>query len=167
MDTLFKSSSDFPSLSLKDLVEARDLFHYHLMNKKNVVATAVGLYRIRKTDPWPSKDHPTPTHHRKPTDERRTLFNSEVRFLGRADQRDHGLCGVMARLDIGNPNGAGAKRRPDGNSSQGAPASADFGGGSNSRCEGQPGTTPTQLFHARAIRRRAAALAASAVVAAR
>jgi hypothetical protein len=41
---LFKSSTNFVSLSLKDLLEARDQFHYHLMNKKNVVATAVGLY---------------------------------------------------------------------------------------------------------------------------
>src|SRR5947209_938501 len=78
MDTLFKSSGNFASLSLKDLVEARDLFHYHLMNKKNVVATALGLYRIRKSDPWPSKHHPPP-HARKPQSDRRTLFNSEVR----------------------------------------------------------------------------------------
>src|SRR5689334_1575426 len=79
MDTLFKNSSQFASLSLKDLLEARDLFHYHLMNKKNVVATAVGLYRIRKSDPWPSKDKPEAAKPRKPKDERRTLFNSEVR----------------------------------------------------------------------------------------
>ena len=79
MDTLLKGSDDFPTLSLKDLVLARNLFHYHLMNKKNVVATALGLYRIRKRDPWPSKDHPAPSNRRKPMDERRTLFNSEVR----------------------------------------------------------------------------------------
>ncbi|UWU21376.1 hypothetical protein N2601_19440 [Rhizobium sp. CB3060] len=78
MDILFKSSSNFASLSLKDLVEARDLFHYHLMNKKNVVATALGLYRIRKSDPWPSK-HEDATRKRSPESERRTLFNSEVR----------------------------------------------------------------------------------------
>jgi hypothetical protein len=79
MDTLFKNSSSFASLSLKDLVEARDLFHYHLMNKKNVVATALGPYRIRKSDPWPSKDKPEGAKPRKPKDIRRTLFNSEVR----------------------------------------------------------------------------------------
>lgn len=79
MDTLFKSSSGFASLSLKDLIEARNLFHYHLMNKKNVVATALGLYRIRKSDPWPSKKSPSGARPRKPKDERRTLFNSEVR----------------------------------------------------------------------------------------
>ena len=78
MDTLFKSSSNFASLSLKDLVEARDLFHYHLMNKKNVVATALGLYRIRKSDPWPSKHHAA-KHARSEKSDRRTLFNSEVR----------------------------------------------------------------------------------------
>jgi hypothetical protein len=79
MDTLFKSSSNFASLSLKDLTEARDLFHYHLMNKRNVVGTALGLYRIRKSDPWPTKTHPDASPRRKPTSERRTLFNSEVR----------------------------------------------------------------------------------------
>jgi hypothetical protein len=79
MDALFKTSSTFASLSLKDLIEARDLFHYHLMNKKNVVATALGLYRIRKSDPWPSHDHPEGAKPRKPKDTRRTLFNSEVR----------------------------------------------------------------------------------------
>jgi hypothetical protein len=78
MDTLFKSSSNFTSLSLKDLIEARDLFHFHLLNKKNVVATAVGLYRIRKHDPWPSHHNP---HPRPPQGKRgrRTLSNSEVR----------------------------------------------------------------------------------------
>lgn len=53
-------SSDFASLSLRDLLEARDLYHLHLMNKKNVVATAVGYYRIRKQEPWPnSRDRST------------------------------------------------------------------------------------------------------------
>src|SRR5262245_10708576 len=79
MDTLFKSSSNFASLSLKDLAEARNLFHYHLMNKKNVVATALGLYRVRKSDPWPTKDDPDAATPRTRTGERRTLFNSEVR----------------------------------------------------------------------------------------
>ncbi|HEX5000510.1 MAG TPA: hypothetical protein VFY29_19965 [Terriglobia bacterium] len=73
MDTLFKNSSRFSSLSLKDLLEARDLFHYHLLNKKNVVATAIGLYRMRRKDPPDERPKPTP---RAP---RRTLFNSEIR----------------------------------------------------------------------------------------
>jgi hypothetical protein len=79
MDTLFRSSSNFTSLSLKDIIQARDLFHYHLMNKKNVVATALGLYRIRKSDPWPTKENPNAHSPRKAKAERRTLFNSEVR----------------------------------------------------------------------------------------
>ena len=78
METLFKASSNFASLSLRDLIEAREVFHYHLLSKRNVVATALGPYRIRKDDPWPDKDHPkghpTPPHRGK-----RTLFNSEVR----------------------------------------------------------------------------------------
>jgi hypothetical protein len=79
MDTLFKSSSNFASLSLKDLMEARDLFHYHLMNKKNVVATALGLHRFRKGDPWPSEHHRTVARRSAQHGMRRTLFNSEVR----------------------------------------------------------------------------------------
>jgi hypothetical protein len=78
MDMLFKTSSTFVSLSLKDLLEARDQFHYHLMNKKNVIATAVGLYRIRKTDPRPN-DRGTSTAEVHNPESRRTLFNSEIR----------------------------------------------------------------------------------------
>jgi hypothetical protein len=68
--------TDFNLLSLRDLLAARDQFHLHLMNKANVVATAVGLYRIRKDDPWPDKDNPRPARRDHP---RRTLDNSEVR----------------------------------------------------------------------------------------
>lgn len=48
-----KSADDgtnFHHLSVKDLAEARDLFHVHLMNKRNVIATAIGRYRIRTSD---------------------------------------------------------------------------------------------------------------------
>jgi hypothetical protein len=79
MDTLFKTSSTYSSLSLKDVIAARDHFHYHLMNKKNVVATAVGLYRIRKKDRWPGKEHPIQPNRSHGNRPRRTLFNSEVR----------------------------------------------------------------------------------------
>ncbi|MDB5905599.1 MAG: hypothetical protein JWM26_4477, partial [Betaproteobacteria bacterium] len=44
---------DFSTLSLKDLIEARDLYHFHLMSKANVVGTAVGLYLIRDKENWP------------------------------------------------------------------------------------------------------------------
>ena len=79
MDILFKDSSNFSSLSIKDLLQARDLFHYHLMNKKNVVATAIGLYRIRKDDAWPSAEQPTGQERTSRKHSRRTLFNSQIR----------------------------------------------------------------------------------------
>lgn len=66
-------SGSFNSLSIKDLIEARDMFHIHLLKKKNVVATAIGRYLIRKTDIdkngkyAPQKDKP-----------KRTLENSIV-----------------------------------------------------------------------------------------
>jgi len=78
MDVLFNNSSSYASLAIRDLVDARNQFHYHLMSKKNVVGTALGLYRVRKADRWPSQHHP-PTQARSPKSDRRTLFNSEVR----------------------------------------------------------------------------------------
>src|SRR5262249_50409460 len=47
--------------------------------KKNVVATAIGLYRIRSDDPWPDKEHPQTLKPRQPRSSARTLSNSEVR----------------------------------------------------------------------------------------
>lgn len=44
------SLRDFNSLSIRDLVEARDMFHVHLTNKRNVIATAIGRYLIRLID---------------------------------------------------------------------------------------------------------------------
>jgi len=42
--------NSYNNLSLRDLVEARDMFHAHLINKRNVVATAVGRYLVRMID---------------------------------------------------------------------------------------------------------------------
>src|SRR6476659_337009 len=42
--------TNYSHLSLRDLVEARDMFHAHLINKRNVVATAIGRYLVRKKD---------------------------------------------------------------------------------------------------------------------
>ena len=69
---------DFSSLSLRDLLNARDLYHLHLMNKKNVIATAIGYYRIRKNEPWPTKTNRSPDI-KKFKSKVRTLQNSEVR----------------------------------------------------------------------------------------
>jgi len=40
----------YASLSITDLLDAREAFHVHLMQMENVFATAIGLYRIRKDD---------------------------------------------------------------------------------------------------------------------
>jgi len=63
----FPPKRDFSSLSLKDLLEARDAYHVHLAHLDNVIATAVGRYRIRDEDPdakeakgpkeWRSRKH--------------------------------------------------------------------------------------------------------------
>lgn len=77
MASYLSAEKEFNQLSLKDLLDARDQYHVHLMHKKNVVATALGRYRIRRSDPWSTKSDPFPTitHHRGA----RTLENSEVR----------------------------------------------------------------------------------------
>ncbi|SDH27451.1 hypothetical protein SAMN04515691_2425 [Leifsonia sp. 98AMF] len=83
MDVLGTDRS-FASLSTADLLEARDQYHWHLLNKKNVVGTAVGLYLIRKSDPWPAGEHTDSgsaprTAARTATRGERTFDNSEVR----------------------------------------------------------------------------------------
>ncbi len=65
----------FSHLSLRDLVVARDQYHVFLMEHPNVVATAVGPYRIRQRDSWPSKSGKGKVHGTYA----RTLENSEVR----------------------------------------------------------------------------------------
>ena len=69
---------EFSSLSLKDLIEARDLYHFHLMSKANVVGTAVGLYLIRDEENWPQAPGEGFRPRHKPTSWR-TFANSHVR----------------------------------------------------------------------------------------
>jgi hypothetical protein len=73
----YRGSKAFPSLSVKDLLEAREAYHVHLTRLPNVVATAIGRYRRSKRDPakdslspkeWSTKDDQPP----------KTLSNSEV-----------------------------------------------------------------------------------------
>lgn len=76
----FSSNPQFNTLSLPDLLRARDQFHAHLMHKANVVGTALGRYLIRTKDDYPSKSDvdrtPSRVRRKKPP---RTLENSEVR----------------------------------------------------------------------------------------
>lgn len=66
--------NEFSMLNLADLLLARERNHVELIRKKHVVGTAVGLYLIRKREPWKPID-PTKRGKRGP----RTLGNSEVR----------------------------------------------------------------------------------------
>jgi len=69
---------DYSTLSLSDLVQARDLYHFHLMSKANVVGTAVGLYLIRHDEQWPRAKGEEAAGSHKLTYPR-TFGNSEVR----------------------------------------------------------------------------------------
>lgn len=68
-------SANFHSLSVKDLLYARDLYHFHLLNKSNVIGTAIGLYLIRTEEDWPTRSKPAAD---RPKGERR-FDNSQVR----------------------------------------------------------------------------------------
>ena len=74
---------DFNMLSMQDLLYARDLYHLHLVHKKNVIATAVGRYLIRRHDHWPKprKNGGNGTNKNGAAEHRgrRGLDNSEVR----------------------------------------------------------------------------------------
>ena len=72
----YRPANSFDQLSLRDLLDARDQYHVHLMQHPNVVATAVGRYRIRKRDSWPTSTGPGKVHGKYPRD----LSNSEVRY---------------------------------------------------------------------------------------
>jgi len=82
MADILSTERNYRSLSIKDLLQARDLYHYHLLNKPNVVGTAVGLYLIRKDEPEPAEQvrrrGRKPKRRPGPKGER-TLGNSEVR----------------------------------------------------------------------------------------
>ncbi len=74
-ETLF--ARDFHSLSVRDLLDARDQFHVHLAHKQNVFSTAIGRYLIREKD----KDKEAGQAHveRSPKSEARTLAKSSVK----------------------------------------------------------------------------------------
>ncbi|MCW1406676.1 hypothetical protein OLZ32_03635 [Rhizobium sp. 1AS11] len=66
----------YDQLSLRDLLDARDQYHIHLMRHANVVATAIGLYRIRTKDSWPTERGEGKVHGTYA----RTLANSQIRY---------------------------------------------------------------------------------------
>ncbi|WP_375414238.1 hypothetical protein [uncultured Bradyrhizobium sp.] len=79
MDSVLDAEPNFASLSIKDLLEARDLYHFHLLNKANVVGTAIGLYLIRHDEDWPRAKGEGGKPLKKKITTERTLGNSEVR----------------------------------------------------------------------------------------
>ena len=76
----FPPPRDFSSLSIRDLLDARDAYHVHLSSLENVSATAIGRFLIHKED-WYLDNPPT---KRRPKEvpritDARTLANSAVR----------------------------------------------------------------------------------------
>lgn len=78
--SVFPPRRDYASLSIKDLLDAREAYHVYLSQLDNVIATAVGRYCIHEED-WYAKnppDRPRPSDVKRIT-EPRTLANSIIR----------------------------------------------------------------------------------------
>lgn len=76
----FPPPRDYSSLSMRDLLEAREAYQIYLSQLENVVATAIGRYRILKED-WNAEhasDVKPPDGYKRPSGPR-TLGNSIVR----------------------------------------------------------------------------------------
>ena len=76
----FPPRRDYSSVSIRDLLDAREATHVFFSTLPNVVATAIGRYLIRQND-WYARNPPSrprPRNVRKPTNPR-TLDNSIVR----------------------------------------------------------------------------------------
>jgi hypothetical protein len=76
----FPPRRDYASLSVHDLLDAREAYHVYLSGLRNVVATAVGRYRIRRDDWYATHapDEPRPANLKK-SGGPRTLANSILR----------------------------------------------------------------------------------------
>jgi len=76
MNSLSPSNRDFFSLSVRDLLEAREAYHVHLSRMERVIGTAIGRFLIRRKD----KDFKNPNGHEKRyKSTKRTLDNSDIR----------------------------------------------------------------------------------------
>ena len=84
---------EFNSLSLDDLIRTQDLYHVHLMHKQNVVATAIGRYLIRDSDPWPNRQEAGRRNERTRTIPRRQVASPGLCSIPR--------CGVLVALRPG------------------------------------------------------------------
>ena len=70
------ANRDFSSLSIKDLLDAREAYHIHLAQRDNVIATAIGRFYIRRKDPDAKTTGRVRKQDRSPA---RTLQNAIVR----------------------------------------------------------------------------------------
>lgn len=77
---VFPPRRGYASLSMKDLLDARDAYHVYLSSLENVTATAIGRYLIHEED-WYADHRPgsnKPAGYKKPASPR-TLANSVIR----------------------------------------------------------------------------------------
>lgn len=76
MNYLDPSNRDFSSLSIKDLLEAREAYHVHLSRMERVIGTAIGRFLIRRSDKDFRNPYSAESAAKSPA---RTLGNADVR----------------------------------------------------------------------------------------
>jgi len=76
----FPPRRDYTSLSVKDLLDAREAYHVYLSSLKNVCATAIGRYFIHEKDWYANNapNHPRPKNYPR-TREAKTFANTVIR----------------------------------------------------------------------------------------
>jgi hypothetical protein len=88
MNFLNSSNRDFLSLSISDLLEAREAYHVHISRMDRVIGTAIGRFLIRRQD----ADFKDPYGHEK-------RFKSAPRTLGNSDVRKWSWPCVLVFVD--------------------------------------------------------------------
>jgi hypothetical protein len=83
------SQPQFNSLSISELLKARDQFHPHLMHKANVIGTAIGRYLIRKTDPYPKHEVNDQENKRNKAGSKQKITEKPPRTLENSEVRDY------------------------------------------------------------------------------
>ena len=81
----FPPRRDYSSLSMRDLLDAREAYHVYLSTLENVVATAIGRYLIHRDDWYAARapSEPRPASYPRVTEPRTLQTRWCVRGHGR------------------------------------------------------------------------------------
>ena len=90
---VIESQPDFRSLGVRDLLDAREQYHWHLANLRNVVGTAIGLYLIRDGDVVSAQTTPLSVS--------KVGFSAEIYEFATRDSVFYGILAIMMAVGAG------------------------------------------------------------------